>query len=145
MLDIVVHSHPPSLYSTWYILTAQVLYMKLIERGLSRRAFYSSGAKVKPSGVRILSWTTLFATSPPRSRATAPTTAYSEVIRTDSTPEPRRLSACHVSVYCLNPFQSNLRTLFGFHRVTLSRPYRSAICESLALLKTMLSASSVKP
>lgn len=109
-----------------------------------RWIFYESDEKVKPSGARILSCTTLFATSPPRSRAIAPTMAYNEVMRTVSIPEPWRLSACGLLVVFRSRVHSR-HTLFGVHRVTLSRPYRSAICDKRDLFSTKPSASSVKP
>jgi hypothetical protein len=108
-------------------------------------ARYSSGVKVNPSGERILSWTTLFAISPPFSSATAPTMAYSDVMRTDSMPEPGRSSACTTLAYRASAYQEFIRTLFGVHLVTLSRPYRSASCDNRALSRTLLSASSDNP
>jgi hypothetical protein len=122
------------------------LYKNCIVRDrLETVVVYSSAEKVNPNGARILSWTTLFATSPPCSSATAPTMAYNEVMSTDSIPDAWRLSAYIVLAYCTPPFQLHARTLFGVHLVTLSRPYRSAICESRALSKTLLSASSDSP
>jgi hypothetical protein len=107
---------------------------------------YDSEVKVKPSGDRILSCTTLFATSPPRSRATAPTIAYREVMSTLSIPDPCRLSAYGMSVKVqLRRYSICQPTLFGFQRVTLSSPYRSAICDSLVLFSTKPSASAVNP
>jgi hypothetical protein len=47
-----------------------------------------------PNGVNILSLTTLLATSPPFSNANAPTIAYNVCVRTASSPEPVKLSAC---------------------------------------------------
>jgi hypothetical protein len=132
--------------SSSYMVHAKLLYKKLIVRSHPEIAgLYSSDVNLNPSGVRILSWTILFATSPPFSRATAPTMAYSEVMRTDSMPEPLRSSACTLSVQRVSPYQDFVRTLFGVHRVTLSSPYRSASCDSRALLKTSLAASSDKP
>ena len=65
---------------------------------------YSSAEKSNPSGARIFSWTTLLAASPPRSSAIAPTMAYKDVIRTDSIPDPWRLSACDcVSIVLPHP------------------------------------------
>lgn len=69
-------------------LTQAICFYKEIGRGIHELLV----EKVKPSGARILSCVTLLATSPPRSRAMAPIMAYNEVDRTDSMPEPCRLS-----------------------------------------------------
>ncbi|KAH8640927.1 hypothetical protein IG631_03868 [Alternaria alternata] len=62
--------------------------MAVVLYRMGLRPGHDSGAKLKPRGASILSCTTLLATSPPRSSATAPTMAYREVMRTVSKPEP---------------------------------------------------------
>ena len=71
--------------------------------------------------------------------------------RTEKSSEQTRYQRLegHPPVSCQHtvtpPHEDNIHTLLGVHRVTLSSPYRSAICANRALSRILLCASSDNP